>query len=41
MCDYTSEAFPSGNNVAMPRAVLRAFVCNGKISFIVEVWFLL
>jgi hypothetical protein len=41
MCDYTSEAFPSKNNVATPRAVLRAFVCDGKISFIVEVKFVM
>jgi len=25
----------------VPRAVWSAFVCDGKISFIVEVWFLL
>ena len=30
-----------GYNTARPCAVLSAFVCDGKIRFILEVWFLL
>jgi len=36
-----SNAFPSGYNPARTNAMLSAFVYDGKISFIVEVWFLL
>jgi len=36
-----SAAILAGNIPSMPPAVLSAFVCDGKISFIVEVWLLL
>jgi hypothetical protein len=34
-----SAAFLLGYNASVPRAVWGAFVCDGKVSFIEEVWF--
>ena len=39
VCNYTSIGCLSGNSPARPHAVLSAFVCDGKINFIMEVWF--